>query len=58
MRYTQVDAMGPLFVTAKLVINHYGFSIQPSIDWEEAWLAMRKGEICTTEIKSLNTPLI
>jgi len=30
--YTQVDAMGPLFVTAKLAIDHYGFSNQPCID--------------------------
>ena len=34
--YTQADAMGPLFVTAMLVIYHYGFSNQPSIDSEEA----------------------
>jgi len=36
MLYTQVDAMGPLFVSAKLVIEHYGFSNQPSIDSKEA----------------------
>ena len=30
--YTQADVMGPLF----LVIEHYGFSNQPSIDSEEA----------------------
>ena len=34
--YTQADAMGPLFVIAKLAIDHYGFSNQPSIDSEEA----------------------
>ena len=33
--YTQVDAMGPLFVSTELVIDHYGFSNQPSIDSEE-----------------------
>ena len=36
MLYAQVDVMGLLFVTAKLVIDHYGFSNQPSIDSEEA----------------------
>jgi len=34
--YTQADAMGPLFVTAKMAIDHYGFSNQPSIDSEKA----------------------
>ena len=34
--YMQEDAVGPLFVTAELVIDHYGFSNQPSIDLEEA----------------------
>lgn len=35
IRYTQVDAMGLLFVTAELAIDHYGFSNQPFIDLEE-----------------------
>jgi len=67
--YRQVDAMGPLFVTAKLAIDHYGFSNQPSIDSEEACFPMRKREIyskinlvyCSKEntgIKCLNTPFI
>lgn len=34
--YAQEDEMGPLFVTAKLEIDHYGFSNQPSIDSKEA----------------------
>ena len=46
MLYTQVDAMGPLFVTAKVTIDHYGFSNQPSIASEEALLPMRKRDIC------------
>jgi len=33
--YTQTYAMGPLFVTAELDIDHYGFSNQPSIDSDE-----------------------
>ena len=33
--YTQADAMGPLFVTAKLAIDHHRFSNQPSIDSED-----------------------
>lgn len=34
--YTQVNVMGPLFVTAKLAIDQYGFSNQTSIVLEEA----------------------
>jgi len=30
--YTQVDEMGLLFVTDKVVIDHYGLSNHPSID--------------------------
>ena len=33
--YTQKNAMGPLFVTVELAIDHYGFSNQTSIDSKE-----------------------
>jgi len=33
--YTQENARGPLFVTAEMAIDHYGFLNQPSIDLEE-----------------------